>query len=317
MSFFKRAACAATVLCIITALVKNAGAWGDLGHMMINRVAAEKVTANMPQFLKQAAARIEYLGPEPDRWRSTTEPSLKNAQEPDHFIDLERVADIPQLPTGRYDFYRLLYAKKAAAKAHADDFDPDKVGLQPYITAEIYGRIVVGFREYRRLQKENKPTEGVEQNIVLYAAWLGHYVADGANPMHTTIQYNGWVGDNPNGYSTAKTVHYEFETGFVQRAQQQLGFADLVKEPVRLQHPFEDYIAYLRVSNALVERSYQLEKAGAFKDAGTPEGRDFVRQRMAAASQMLLNLWYTAWEESSVAPPAYRPPAPAPAPPGN
>jgi hypothetical protein len=307
MSLLKRAACTSAVLCLIALFVQNAGAWGDIGHMLINRAAAEKVPASMPQFLKQAAARIEYLGPEPDRWRNPIEASLKNAQEPDHFIDLERVADIPQLPPGRYDFYRLLYAKKLASKDHSDDYMPDKVGLQPYITTEIYQRMVVAFREYRRLQKENKPTDGVEQNIVFYAGWLGHYVGDGANPMHTTIQYNGWVGDNPNGYTTAKNVHYEFESGFVQRIQQQLTITDLVKEPVRLQHPFEDYVAYLRAANGLVEKSYQLEKAGGFKETGTPEGREFVRQRLAAGAQMLLNLWYTAWEESAVPLPERRP----------
>ncbi len=309
MSVLKRGLCAAAVLCLVATFVQHAGAWGDIGHLLINRTAAEKIPSSMPQFLKQAAARIEYLGPEPDRWRSQTEASLKNAQEPDHFIDLERVADIPQLPVGRYDFYRLVNGKKAAAKNHADDFDPDKVGLQPYITAEVYGRLVVAFREYRRLQKENKPTDAVEQNAVLYAGWLGHYVADGANPMHTTIQYNGWVGDNPNGYTTAKDFHYQFESGFVQRIQQQLTIADLVKDPMRLQNPFQDYVAYLRASNALVEKTYQLEKTGAFKDTGTPEGREFVRQRLAAGAQMLLNLWFTAWEESAVAPPAYHPPA--------
>lgn len=299
MVFVKRVACALAVVCLVGLCVQYAGAWGDIGHMMVNRTAADHVPASMPQFLKQAAARIEYLGPEPDRWRNTQEASLKNAQEPDHFIDLERVDDIPQLPEGRYDFYRLLYAKKIAAKSHPEDFDPDRVGLQPYAAIEVYQRLVVAFREYRRLQQEGRPTEGVEQNIVFYAGWLGHYVADGANPMHTTIQYNGWVGDNPNGYTTARTVHYEFESAFVQRAQQYLAFGDLLKDPVRLQHPFQDYVAYLRASHALVEKTYQLEKAGAFKDTGSADGRQFVRERLAAGAQELLNLWYTAWEVSA------------------
>jgi hypothetical protein len=307
MVFAKRVACVAAVLCLIALCVQYATAWGDIGHMLVNRTAAEHIPASMPQFLKQAAARIEYLGPEPDRWRNPQEASLKNAQEPDHFIDLERVADIPQLPEGRYEFYRLLYAKKMAAKTHAEDFDPDKVGLQPYATTEIYQRLVVAFREYRRLKQEGKPTDGIEQNIVFYAGWLGHYVADGANPMHTTIQYNGWVGDNPNGYTTAKDVHYQFESGFLQRAQQYLAFGDLLKEPVRLDHPFQDYVSYLRASNALVEKTYQLEKAGAFQDTGTPEGREFVRERLAAGAQELLNLWYTAWEQSAVPLPERRP----------
>ena len=309
MRFVRGAVCAAAVLCLIGVSVQNAGAWGDIGHMLINRTAAEKVPGNMPQFLKQAASRIEYLGPEPDRWRNTIEPSLKNAQEPDHFIDLERVADVSQLPVGRYDFYRLCYAKKAGAKSHAEDYDPEKVGLQPYITAEVYERLVVAFREYRHAQKQGKPTANAEQNAIFYAGWLGHYVADGANPMHTSIQYTGWVGENPNGYSTARNVHYEFESGFVQRIQSQLAFADLVKEPVRLQNPFQDYVAFLRASNGLVEKTYQLEKAGGFKEQGTSEGREFVRQRMAAGAQMLLNLWYTAWEASAIEPPPYRPPA--------
>lgn len=309
MRIVKGAVCAAVVVCLVGMCVQNVGAWGDIGHMLINRTAAEKIPSSMPQFLKQAAARIEYLGPEPDRWRNTTEPSLKYSQEPDHFIDLERVADLKEFPVSRYDFYRFCYGKKAAAKIHADDYDPEKVGLQPYITAEVYGRLVVAFREYRHLQNEGKATEGVEQNAILYAGWLGHYVADGANPMHTTIQYNGWIGDNPNGYTTAHNVHYEFESGFVQRIQSQLTIADLVKDPVRLQNPFQDYIAYLRASNGLVEKTYQLEKAGAFRDQGTDEGREFVRQRMAAGAQMLLNLWYTAWQESAVDPPPYRPPS--------
>jgi len=36
-----------------------------------------------------AIAEIEYLGPEPDRWRSPAEPELVAAQAPEHFIDME------------------------------------------------------------------------------------------------------------------------------------------------------------------------------------------------------------------------------------
>ena len=43
-----------------------------------------------------------------------------------------------------------------------------------------------------------------------------------------------------------------------------------------------------------------MEKAGESKNAGTPESREFLRRRLAASSQMLLNLWYTAWEESAL-----------------
>ena len=75
-------------------------AWGNEGHTYVNRVAAEKIPIDMPKFFRRAAAinEIAYLGPEPDRWRSPSEFALKNAQEPDHFIDLERVSWLDPLP---------------------------------------------------------------------------------------------------------------------------------------------------------------------------------------------------------------------------
>src|ERR1035437_9767161 len=96
----------------LTALVlfqsEAAGAGGNEGHTALNRVAAEKIPASMPRFLRRAVLEIAYLGPEPDRWRSPSEFALKNAQEPDHFIDLERVSWLDPLPQGRYASHRKL-----------------------------------------------------------------------------------------------------------------------------------------------------------------------------------------------------------------
>ena len=287
-------------LIMVVLAIQPAFSWWDNGHVLINRTAALKVPNSMPAFMRAAADRIAYMGPEPDRWRERSEYSLKNSQEPDHYINMELVADVPELPRGRYDYYRLLYAKRVAAKDHGDDWLPEHVGTQPYITAEIYDRLKVAFREYRRMQAQKLPTEGIEQNIVLYAGWLGHYVGDGSNPLHTTISYDGWVGNNPSGYTTTKGIHAEFEGRFVTRVVDQIEIASLVGAPVRLQDPWHYYLQYLHDSNKLVEKVYQMEKAGQFKNAGTPESREFLRRRLAAGSQMLLNLWYTAWEESAL-----------------
>jgi hypothetical protein len=294
-----------------------ASAWGNEGHLYVNQVAAQKIPADMPRFLRRAVAELTYLGPEPDRWRSPTEPQLKNAQEPDHFIDLERVAWLDPLPATRYEFYRKLYEKRAATAArpdnarpdtdhpnndHPDDYLPEHVGLQPYITMEVFGRLKAAFREYRHLREQHKPTAPVEHAIVFYAGWLGHYVADASQPLHTTIQYNGWTGPNPNNYTTQHKIHALFETTYVSENITPKDFASQVHAPEHLTDPFHQYIAYLRESNGKVETVYALEKAGGFNGKGTPEAFTFTTQRLAAGSQMLLNLWYTAWQDSAIDP---------------
>jgi hypothetical protein len=267
--------------------------------MYVNRVAAQKLPPDVPDFLRGAVAELAYLGPEPDRWRDNSDPSLQSAQEPDHYIDLEKIAWLDRLPEGRYDFYQKLYQKRAQTKDNPDDYLPERVGLQPYIVIEIFQRLKIAFRQYRHLRDQHQPTDFVQHDIVFYAGWLGHYVADGSQPLHTTIHYNGWVGPNPKGYTTRPGIHAEFETAYVSRNIAATDFANLVHAPESIAAPFDTYVQYLKNSHQLVEQVYSLEKAGGFRDHGSREALDFTTQRLAAAAQMLVNLWYTAWLDSA------------------
>lgn len=276
--------------------------WGNEGHMAINRAAAAKLPADMPAFLKNATEHLSYMGPEPDRWRERSEAALKYSQEPDHFMDMEMVDWMQKLPPDRYLFIRDVYEYRAT---HPDQMPPEKIGLLPYATMELYGRLKVSFREYRKAQKEGRSTADAEAAAIHYAGWLGHYVADASNPLHTTIKYNGWVGPNPNGYDTGKGIHWKMEGPFVGRNMPKLEFGSLVTAPKKLDDPFVDFQKFMRESQTHVEKVYQLEKACGFEGEGTPESREFVRERLAAGAQMLVNMWYTAWLESAVEPPPY------------
>jgi hypothetical protein len=292
-------------------LVNCAWPWGSEGHMMINRVAAEKLPSDVPAFLRNAEEQLAYLGPEPDRWREKSEPALKLSQDPDHFIDLELVEGMT-LPPDRYSYYRALELKRQQTPSQADSLQPDKVGLQPYITIEIFERLIVAFREYRHALRDHTNPDFVERDAIFYAGWLGHYVADGSNPLHTTVNYNGWTTANPSGYTIGKAIHWKMEGVFVAANQKQLPFAALVPAKARkLESPFQDYLAYLQKSHGYVERVYQLEKAGGFEGTGTPESRQFIEQRLAYGAGMLRDLWYTAWLDSAIDPPPYVPPKPA------
>ncbi len=117
----------------------------------------------------------------------------------------------------------------------------------------------------------------------------------GRNPS-TPPHHHGWVGDNPKGHAMDETIHQRFEVDFV-RNMKAGDFSEMVGIPFRLRDPFAEIIGYLKKAHSYMEKVYQLDKEGAFSKP-TPESLRFVKERLAAASQMLLNLWYTAWLES-------------------
>jgi hypothetical protein len=291
--FIRSLALAAPLFVLALALPRPGYAWGNEGHSLINRLAAAHLPADTPAFLRSSEAlrEIEYLGPEPDRWRNPAESELVAAQAPEHFIDLELADALGPLPRRRLDF-------EALAFAHGQR--PEKIGLQPWQTLEVWQRLKIALREYRRLSAEHKDTHSVEQAAIFYAGWLGHYVADGAQPLHTSIQYNGWTGPNPNGYTTEHKIHWQFEGPFVG-----VNLSALDVEPrMTPVHAIDDdifdtYVAYLRSSATHVEDVYKLEKDGGFVGAGSATSRAFTSTRLAAGASMLRDMIYSAWQQSA------------------
>lgn len=279
--------------------------WGKDGHRMINRVAIEKLPADVPAFLRtpQAIDEIQYLGPEPDRWRSPAERELSAAQAPEHFLDLE-LADLVE-PNGlshyRFDFIRDVYAAQVKHPELAANLTPQRVGLLPWQADEVFERLQADMREYRTQLAAHEDTYGVEQAILYDTGWLGHYVGDGSQPLHTTINYNGWVeAENPHGYTRDHKIHSQFESEFVHdniHADDMEPLVPLV--PRILDQPFQDFVLYLRASNQQVSEIYQLEKAGALIGKGTPQSRTFVVERLVAGASMLRDMIYTAWIHSA------------------
>jgi hypothetical protein len=291
-SFFRQIAAVSLILTLFVPV--SAFGWGNEGHRMINRLAASSLPADVPAFLHSEAAinEIEYIGPEPDRWRSHAEPELSAAQAPEHFLDLEPADALGPLPHKRLDF-------EAEVFAHGER--PEKVGLQPWQTEEVWQRLKASMREYRRQIATKEDTYSVEQVIIFYAGWLGHYVGDGSQPLHTTINYDGWVlKDNPKGYTTAHGIHWRFEGTFVGASIKSDAVARLMTQPKLVTgNIFDSYVAYLRHSATLIDTVYTFDKAGGFENGGTPESRAFTEERLAAGASELRDLIYTAWVESA------------------
>jgi hypothetical protein len=278
---------------VLAALPTPAYAWEGEGHRMINRLAASTLPDDVPAFLRTPAAinEIEYLGPEPDRWRSPAEPELNAAQAPEHFIDLELADALGPLPHRRLDFESMVFAAGQR---------PEKIGLQPWEADEVWQRLKAAMRQYRAMHAKGEDTAPVEAAIIFYAGWLGHYVGDASQPLHVTVQYNGWTGPNPNGYTTSHQIHHLFEGPFVAANIHASDVQPLMTPAKAIPGDmFDAYVAYLRNTALYVEKVYQLEKAGGFVGAGTPESRSFTASRLAAGASMLRDMIYSAWIDSA------------------
>ena len=280
--------------------VQPSFAWGADGHRMINRLAAASLPKDVPAFLRNGNAldTVEYLAPEPDRWRNKAVPELADEQAPEHFFDLEDADLLGPLSKKRYEY---MSALEKAQAAHPDlKLTPEVAGLLPYVTEEVWQRLRNSMHEYRKLLAAGEDTRPVETAILFYAGWLGHYVADGSQPLHVTTKYNGWNGPNPNGYTTEHKIHSLFESVYVTANIKPADIAPLVAAapPKVLDDEWTDFLGYLHHTGTMVEKVYQLEKAGGFVDAGSPEAKTFTEERLAAGTIELRDMIYTAWVRS-------------------
>jgi len=282
--------------CLVLILAPATSAWGEEGHRYINRVAAEHLPEDTPAFFRKASARLSFLGPEPDRWRDTRElfKALNEVNGPDHFINIDKPENFEALPNDRYLYSEWLRARGRDAK---------EVGFLPYSILEGFQKVEVLFRLWRDPQHQDERDQ-IEQNIVYYSGVLGHYVADASQPLHVSIHYNGWTTSSNPQLFTREPLHGRFEGEYVKAQVRPEDFGGLVKTATKLQDPFADVMKYLFESWGHVPKLYQMEKTARW-DANNrnPESKKFVEERLAAGSQMLANLWYTAWLGSASAKP--------------
>ena len=295
---YRMAKHSAVALIALSALLFTAtrvDAWGEAGHRMIGLAAAQSVPADMPDFFKHADAHLAYLNPEPDRWRDRVEKdrdgALDGATAADHFIDMEmipadRLAGALAAPN-RFAYVDTLQALGIKATT---------VGILPYRIIEMTQTLRIEWSLWRATGDEGTKRM-IEARIINEAGILGHYVADGSNPMHASVHYNGWSGPNPNGYAVDKRMHGRFESAYVE-AQLKVGdvSAHIPAEARVFPNLRAATIAYLHESNSLTERLYQIDKIAPFGAQTTAaENKTFTVGRLAAGAQMLRDLWYTAW----------------------
>jgi len=157
------------------------------------------------------------------------------------------------------------------------------------------------------LKKYGRPDEvaNAEADIVYVMGVMGHYVGDGSQPLHTTKYFNGWVGPNPNGYTTSTKIHAWIDGGYFRKTggikvaliAGQIHLAEPIPNASEAGGMFRQVVAYLVAQNKLVEPLYAMEKNGQLSGVGDQglAGVPFLDGQLVKGAQMLGNIWYTAW----------------------
>ena len=309
----------------------NVGAWDYDGHHAINELALASLPKDFGGFEMRSAlkGRVEFLAGEPDRWRNVGDLPLKNFNGPDHYIDIEdlKLFDLTPdtLPLMRYDFAADI-AK--ARMAHPDKFppiDPDKDadhtreldGFLPWAITENYEKLKSGFSSLKAFRQYGTPEEiaNAQADCIYVMGVMGHYVGDGAQPLHTTVHYNGWVGDNPKHYTTGPVtgvqgafIHAWIDGGYFKKTggikvDALIGKIQPAARIANADAPdgmFKAAVNYLVEQNKFVEPLYEMEKNGQLLGEGDKgmDGLPFLNGQLVKGGQMLGNIWLTAWLEA-------------------
>lgn len=245
--------------------------WGEKGHAVINKKAVELLPKEMDSF-KVWKDYLAQHASDADIRRETDK-----AEAPRHYIDIDFYREF--LNDNMIENEDKLISKYGDSTVTAN-------GILPWATQKTLSNLTEAFKEKNR------------DKILIYAADLGHYVADGHQPMHTTVNYNGQLTDQ-NG------VHFRYEVTMVDRnidtLEQVIDSSNInyVKNPLRY---IFNYIANANSVNIVLLDADKL----ATHEAGSTESDDYYRilwfrtkyvteMQFKTAEEDLASLLYTAW----------------------
>ncbi|MEZ5082091.1 MAG: hypothetical protein R2750_01355 [Bacteroidales bacterium] len=266
MKFFRQL----IFLVFILAFMIFFSSWGYLGHYKINTNAELSFNQGMGQFYQWTGVLAEHASDADER--KAWDPS----EAPKHYIDIDNYPEFVANGT-------IPQTLDSVITIHGYNWVYDQ-GILPWATITAYDSLQSCFER------------GDWDQAVLFAADLGHYVADGHMPLHITRNYNGQYTGN-NG------IHSRYESEMIEIYNNQIiypGFQILAIENVN-QYVFNYlYSNYTYIDSLLAADDYAHNLAGntnssLYYSTLWDETESFTVTMFKKASHNLAELIYTAW----------------------
>jgi len=259
------------IILIILLSFSSTKPWGEEGHKLICRKAIEMLPFEMNYF-QQWKNYLSDHSVDPDVRRDKDK-----SEWPKHFIDI--------------DFYpEFLNGKMIQDKVQLISLYRDSVvtemGLLPWATEETFQNLVNSFKEKNR------------DKILIFISDLAHYVADGHQPMHTIMNYDGQL-------TNQKGIHHRYESIMIDKYLKEIEALYDSAEVFYVNEPLSFIFNYITEANSFASILFDADNF-AFSKTGTREGDEYYRLiwfrtkyiseiQFNNASKDLASLIYTAW----------------------
>ena len=289
----------------------RAWAWGHTGHVEVGAVAADALPWQIKAMLGWWTTDTAL-----SEWNAELDVSKGAGQthdferDPGHFFDIDDagkvmgVVPFDALPVSRRDYDTALRAG----------------GQTQYGAGYLYYSLIDGWQQVRmdfawmraltvglRTATNRADREFFREQLELRRQLLlrdigvwGHYVADGTQPMHVSVHYNGWGNyPNPNNYTTAP-IHAPFEGAFVKNFITERAVEAAMPAYRDCGCQIEQRVHdYLKTTLGTIETTYQLAGPTSNYTTPTPAAVRFVTQRLAAGSAEMRDMVIDAWKASA------------------
>lgn len=244
--------------------------WGREGHFLIARYAVQNLPKEM-EYFKQWEDYIVKHSIDADNRKEIVGEDVK------HFIDIDFYEE--------YFSGSVIHDKNQLVKKYGDSI-VNSTGVLPWATVTTYDNLVQAFKEKNR------------DKVLILASDLAHYVADGHQPMHTILNYDGQL-------SGQKGIHKRYETEMVERYKDEIVNSGLKDSLNIISNPLEFVFNYIIESNSYDPVIFSADNF-AYQYTGSRKSEDYYKllwfktkhvtfNRINAASNALSVLYYSAW----------------------
>ncbi len=245
--------------------------WGDNGHKLITKHALKFLPAELKFSDETKAAIIEH-SIDAD-YRKKEDPSEPQK----HFIDIDYYKEFLD--------GRMITSIDSIKKIYGDSL-VTAMGILPWATEITYSNLVEAFRNSEK------------EKIILYASDLAHYIGDGHQPLHATLNYNGQI-------TSQKGIHFRYEIEMIDKHLSEIENQLKDFSPVYVSNISEFVFNYIYESNFEVDLLLSSDKI-AFKNANQKYEDDYYRILWFRTNKLTINkfehaafsiasLIYSAW----------------------